>query len=228
MLKLNGFRAATLAFACVLSFASVWLLTAELARIGSPSSLAVPETMPPSALQHDMAEFAAEFGMVRGDLWAEYALTFDDLISTSEDRSDQLEIARTASLRALKLAPHNTKVWVLLAAIESRSGKPGQVSKMLKMSYYTGANETELMPSRLRLALRLEISDDPDLRQLVGQEIRTMARQPGLKPAIAAAYREASATGKSLLESTLMEFDPVLLASIRVGKKIDMPPDSRR
>jgi len=218
LLKLNGFRAATLVFACVLTVASVWLLTAELARLASPSSPAIPERTPPSAMQQRMAEFAAEFGMVRGDLWADYALTFGDLIWRSDDRPDELENARMVSRRALELAPCSAPVWALLAGLELRSGKPDRAPSMLKMSYYTGADDTALMPARLRLALRLDVPTDRDLRQLVSQEIRTMARRPDLKPAIVTAYQDASPSGKRFLESTLNEFDPILLTSIRLGK----------
>lgn len=84
------------------------------------------------------------------------------------------------------------------------------------MSYYTGTNETELIPFRLLLAVRSNAIADLDFQQLVRHDIRTIVtRKLELKPAILTAYQNAFPNGQKFLEETLEEIDPSLLAKLR-------------
>ena len=73
------FRVALLLFAVLLGGQSIWILTAEILR---PSSFELPTTAQAAVTSADRnaAARAASFGVVRGDLWAEYALTYLDLL----------------------------------------------------------------------------------------------------------------------------------------------------
>jgi hypothetical protein len=84
------------------------------------------------------------------------------------------------------------------------------------MSYYIGANETELIPSRLPLAINSSEIGDRDFQQLVRHDIRIIViRKPEPIPAILAAYRDALPMGQQFLEATLKEVDPTLLAKLQ-------------
>ena len=84
------------------------------------------------------------------------------------------------------------------------------------MSYYTGANEVELIPLRLHLAVNSQALAENDFQELVRHDIRTIVtRKPELKPAILTAYRDALPTGRQFLEETLKEIDPALLPMLR-------------
>jgi hypothetical protein len=84
------------------------------------------------------------------------------------------------------------------------------------MSFYTGPNEIELIPSRLLLAVSAQAIADTDFQQLVRHDIRNIViRKPSLKPAIVAAYRDALPIGQKFIEETLEEVDPSLLARLR-------------
>ena len=128
-----------------------------------------------------------------------------------------VEHAREVAHRALTLAPYDARVWLVLAGIDSRLGQKFAAS--LRMSYYTGANEAKLIPWRLHLAVNSQALAERDFQELVRHEIRTIiTRKPELKPAILAAYRDASPTGRQFLEETLEESDPTLLATLRAKK----------
>jgi hypothetical protein len=176
-----------------------------------------------AGIDRNAAAQTASFGYIRGDLWAEYALTYFNLVERNEpdDRSAQAsktaEQAHEVATRALSLAPYDARVWLTLAGIDSRfdwlNQKPAAA---LRMSYYTGANQTELIPMRLRLAVSSQALGDKDFQELVRHDVRAIVlRLPELKPAIVTAYRDSLPAGRQFLEKTLEEIDPTLLASLR-------------
>jgi hypothetical protein len=92
----------------------------------------------------------------------------------------------------------------------------GEASTALRMSYYTGANEIELIPLRLSLAVNFSVISDMDFQQLVRHDIRTVVtRKPELKSAVLDAYRHALPVGQQFIEETLKEMDPTLLSTLR-------------
>jgi hypothetical protein len=171
------------------------------------------------------AHVAALIGAVRGGLWADYAfaLTSDWLGASAGTKDDNpprgVGPARSVAKRAAGLAPGDSRVWLLLAALDSQAGPyKGNVSDELRTSYYTGPNERALRPLRIRIAVASDAIADPELQSLVTQEIRTIiSREPALKPDIANAYEHASADGKRFLERVLAELDPDFLNAILKG-----------
>jgi hypothetical protein len=215
------FRGTVLVFAFILACQAIWLITAEFFRPSSPDFPGNVQAAAAAAANRNAAALAASFGFIRGDLWAEYALTYSDILLGDERTNSQspkvIERAREVADRALGLAPYDARIWLLLAGIDARfdwlNGKP---SIELRMSYYIGANETELIPSRLPLAINSSEIGDQDFQQLVRHDIRIIVtRKPELIPAILAAYRDALPMGQQFLEATLKEVDPTLLAKLR-------------
>jgi hypothetical protein len=213
-----------LAFAFVLGLQATWIILPEATRPGPFHLSFDAQAAALAKLQRSKAGWAASLGTVRGDLWADNALTYEDLIwaGTSNDKnaSDSLEQeARAAAERALTYSPHRADIWLLLAAFASRfDGADSPADSALKMSYYTGSNEIFLMPFRLFVSFRSQALDDVELQEMVRRDIRVaMTRKPDLKPALIIAYKNASPANKSFVEQAIAEVDSTFLASIRQG-----------
>jgi hypothetical protein len=215
------FRGTVLVLAFVLACQAFWILIAEFYRsspVGFPTS-----AQSAAAVNRNAAHLAALFGFIRGDLWAEEALTYPDAFrryewdSASKQRSTTIEQARDIAERALAFAPHDARMWLALASMDSRlDWLNGKVSTALRMSYYTGANEIELIPLRLSLAINVSMISDMDFQQLVRHDIRiVVTRKPELKSAVLDAYRHALPVGQQFIEETLKEMDPSLLSMLR-------------
>jgi hypothetical protein len=111
-------------------------------------------------------------------------------------------------------------VWLLLAALNNLTEDTNRhTAAALKMSYYTGPNETKLTPLRLLTAVRPGVLADEELQQLFRFELGAiMSRKPELRPAIVAAYREATPAARRLIEEEAVSHrDQELLAMIRSG-----------
>src|ERR1700722_3741173 len=82
--------------------------------------------IPAATQEQDRAAEAARRGVIRGDLWAEDAILLaaglqNDVAGGGiTPASDTLEAARAAAERAARLAPHDSRIWLLIAAIDSR------------------------------------------------------------------------------------------------------------
>jgi len=220
------FRLIVLIFSLVLMCQATWILASELARpplIGVPNSSAAAAA---AAGNRKQAALAASFGVVRGDLWAQDALTYfelflnDGLMVANEKVIASAPEARDAAYRALHFAPHDARIWLILAALDSRlDWLRGETASSLQMSYYTGANESALIPLRLRLAVQSPSLDEKDFQQLVRHDIQNIAlRKPDLEFAIALAYRDAPLQGRQLIEDALNEIDPSLMKRLRLSK----------
>lgn len=220
--NIGFFRGTVLVLAFVLVCQSIWMLTAEFSRppyFGFPSDAKTAEEI---AANRDAAALAASFGVLRGDLWVEYSLTYLNLFwsnrqnGAKEQSSEMIEQARDIAERALTLAPHDARGWLTLSSIDLRSNRLDQKGAALQMSYFTGANETELIPLRLQLAIRSDAIADKDFQQLVRHDVRlVVTRKPELKSAIETVYREAPPIGRQFLEETLQDLDPALLTKLR-------------
>jgi hypothetical protein len=222
MLNIGLFRGIALVVAFVLGCQAIWILAAEFIR---PKHFRFPvdaQTAEVAANNRNTAGLAASFGIMRGDLWADYAFTYLDLFwsdrqtSSKEQNSRTIERARDTAVRALTLAPHDARVWATLASINWRFNWLNRKATALQMSYFTGANETELIPLRLLMAVQSEAIADKDFQQLVRHDVGTIvSRKPELKSAILTAYRDALPDGKKFIEETLQELDPALLAQVQ-------------
>jgi hypothetical protein len=217
------FRAFVFLFALLLGCQAIWILTAEYYR---PSAHGFPENSraaAAAAANRKDAALAASFGFIRGDLWSEYALTYINLVQPDGAASDDahnsktVEEAREAAHQALALAPHDARVWLVLAGIDARfDQRKHRPAATLRMSFYTGANEIDLIPLRLFLAVNSPALADDDFRQLVKHDIRVLVtHRPELKPAIQAAYQHATPLGQQFLEETLKEIDSALLGLLQ-------------
>ena len=220
------FRRAILTLAGILGLQALWILAAEITRPVLPSVTTSENAAETASRYRSAATLSAMFGMVRGDLWTGCALTYADLLWSEKpehadtDTSKTITPAHDAAKRALRLAPHDAKTWLLLAGLFSRfDWLNGKSAASLRMSYYTGTNEVELFPLRILLAARSDNAlADTELRTFVQRDIRIIVTlKPELKPAIRAAYRDALPAGRQFIEQTLGELDPGLLASLRSG-----------
>jgi hypothetical protein len=217
----NWFPLGAAVYAAVLGVAAVWMLTVEFIR---PTLPFCPEDVAAAeapATHRGAAGAAARIGLVRGNLWTDYAMTLAPDLSR-EPTGDAaaasiqaLEGTRSAAMRGAELAPYDARAWLLLAGVDSR-GLDHKPTGPLKMSYYTAPNAVSLIPLRINIATRTDAITDPDLQILVGGEIRTIiTRKPDLKPLIVAAYRNALPEGRRFIEAQVGEFDPGLLAALR-------------
>jgi hypothetical protein len=210
--NIRGFRATVLAFAYVLGGIAIWILAAEVLR-------------PPTGLvygQRDAAVRAARIGLVRGDLWSDAAFAYGDILWTQAKNASNTDVtlfeqSRPLTELAISYAPHDSRLWLLLAANYFRFDRlNAKALAALKMSYYTGSNTVAVVPGRLLLAVQSPALSDDDFQELVRHDIRLVAlRRSELMPALAAAYNNAPFSGRQFIEKTLGALDPSLLASIR-------------
>ena len=219
------FRRAIIAFAFVLAFQAAWILFAEILRPSLPGFPVNAQAAEAAAAERNDATLAASFGAIRGDLWAECAITYLNLLwsegrqSASGKELQTIEQGRGIADAALALAPHDSRIWLVLAGLDLRLDQASKkaAAGALRMSYYTGANETEIIPLRLLLAVRSEALADKDFQQLVHHDILVIVtREPQLKAAILSAYPQALPIGKKFLEDVLKDLDPSLLARFRL------------
>jgi hypothetical protein len=216
------FRRATLAFAVVLCVFCVWLALPELSRSGIDRLPTGPASAALAASRRGAASRAAWIGMIRGDLWAESAFTYANLLwsdgGANAGATKALQHAHASLDRALDDAPHQSGAWLLLAALAARyPASNSNVTEALKMSYYTGPSEQDLMALRLSVAMNSGAFTDSDIREFIARDLRLfLARnQAG---SITAAYNSASPAGKQFIEQTVSAIDPAALNSIRASR----------
>jgi hypothetical protein len=164
-------------------------------------------------------------GAIRGDLWAEAAFTYADLMWDDGSGGAKLVQARSSLYHALTDAPHQSSVWLLLAGLASRYHLSGiELKEAVRMSYYTGPSELELMPLRLWVAIHSDAFSDAELRDSISREVRLLFTHHQ-KSAIVAAYNEASSAGRQLIEQTIREIDPSAAESLRASAQRSHLPD---
>jgi hypothetical protein len=219
------FRINILIVATILAVQAVWLLTAEFIRPMLPYFPQDKASEQRASAARSAAVMAASIGWLRGDLWIDAAIAVSSgLIGEAAGASDQQMAsqrnrAMIVAERAARLSPHDSRVWLLLAALDSRSNQPDhEVANRLKMSYFTGPHELALAPLRIRLATAAAAIKDAELQNLVAQEIRSIIfRHQDQKTALLHAYRDASPEGKEFIEATVGDFDKGFLAAIRAN-----------
>jgi len=210
------FKSLSVILAGSLASLAVWILIAEFLRT-PPAEFPIDPDSARVKTDHNAAHIAARVGVIRGDLWAEDALTYSDVFRRDGVQdSDTIEHARVIAERALVFAPHDARIWLILASVDSRfDWLNGKASTALRLSYYTGANEVRLIPVRLSLSLALPAISDPDFQQLVSHDLRIIVlRHPELKPAILSAYRNALPAGQQFVQAALKELDPNLISKL--------------
>jgi len=200
------FRLAALAFAAVLALEAVLVLTPEITLLAGRGRA--------------NACLAARLALVRGDLWNECALA-EQPFRTGLPANTLVRLRGEAE-RAAFFAPYNGMTWLVLANLDSHfDWLTHRAAAALKMSFYTGPNETSLISSRLLVAVRFEALADDEVKLLVSHEVRTIiTRRPEFKPSISAAYGDAPPEGKRFLESAVGEVDPNFLPVLRSGTEL--------
>ena len=211
------FRLATLLIAILIGVQSLWILLPELSRPGIaelPTDLVSAGSASVTSWR-DAAIWAARIGVIRGDLWAESAFTYADLLwDTSIDGAapaTELQRARKSFYRTLDEAPEKSGAWLLLAGLALHYPSIAQdPTAALKMSYYTGPTEKHLMSLRLRIAAQADAFNDFEVRQFVSRDLRMFLAQHQ-EAVIAEAHHVASPTGKHFIENVVSEIDPSAL-----------------
>jgi hypothetical protein len=226
-----GFRLLILFGAIALFLQSFWLLSAQFAR--SPlDRLPTDVTAAIGAAElRDRAASAASLGTLRGNLWAYDAYTYATLLfrettpRAGADLVRDLTEARAALDHALEYAPHQSSAWLFLAGLAARYPSLGPSAKeALKMSFFTGPSEQDLMPLRLRIAAETDSFSDDEIQPLVRRDLRLLHAQRQ-DMAIADAYDAASPAGKRLIEEAVGELNPSLAKSLPGRLKKPPLPD---
>jgi hypothetical protein len=219
------FRLATLLFATLLGVQCVWLLLAEFSR---PGIYRLPtDSVAAIAARNKRidASWAAIIGTIRGDLWAESAFTYADLMWDTAGAGANLAQARSSLDHALADAPHQSSAWLLLAGLASQYQLPGiDATEAVRMSYYTGASELELMPLRLWIAAHSDAFSDNELRDSISRDVRLLFTHQQ-KSAIIAAYNGAQSAGRQFIEQTIREVDPSAVESLRATAQKSSSPN---
>jgi hypothetical protein len=226
----DGAKLGAAILAAFLGLAATWLLLVELVRptlsgfpiVGSPAKAAVAPV--------GAAALAARIGLIRGNLWADYAGALAPDLSAASTGDDSpvmlatLNRVRAAAVRAVELAPHESRAWLLIAAVDAHDSSRN-VAGPLKMSYYTGPNELSLIPLRLAITTRIPAIAEPEVQILAAGEIRTIiTRKPELKQFLVAAYRNALPEGKRFIEGQVGELDPALMTSLQAANNQAIQP----
>ena len=214
-------RIIILIWAGVLAMQAVWLCSAEFIRPMMPYFPQDKASQESASAASSRAVTAASIGGVRGDLWTDAAVALTSEVAGENDpqMTPEKDRARAVAQRAARLSPHDSRTWLLLAALDSRfDWQNREVISRLKMSYFTGPNELSLTPLRIRIATRSTAITDAELQPLVAQEIRSVVlRHPDQKPSLLATYRTASIEGKQFIEETVGDIDKNLLATLRTS-----------
>jgi len=221
--------------AALLGILASWILIVELTGPRLSYFPSTPDEANAMYAARGPALTVAEVGMVRGDLWTAAAiatatpLLFGTTGSSPEHASQaEVENMRAIAERAARLAPHDSRIWLVLAGLDFRvAGNNSKGTETLKLSYYTGPNEIALMPLRLLLAVRSSAIFDEEVQSLVPLDIqRLIMLRPDLKPAIALAYKNALPKGREIIEAALKDADPDFLATLAIPHRGDPIPEA--
>jgi hypothetical protein len=216
-------RTTAVLLAGILGVYCVWLLVAELGRPSTHHLPTDPQSAAVAATHNTRSNWAAWIARFRGDLWAEAAFTSADLLwadATSTDPSRAKSLAEVTDRlnRAIRYGPTNTSVWLLAAGLAAKYGWPQPpAAEALRMSYFTGPSEQQLMPLRLSVAVSLPALD-PDLEQLANRDLRVLLAHQQKEPVIQA-YHSATPAQKQLIERAVGAIEPGFVDSLHRGQE---------
>ncbi|EHR01463.1 hypothetical protein [Bradyrhizobium sp. WSM471] len=204
-------------FGLLLAAQATWVLLPTYFLLGT-KTVAFGATYPPvSVREKNSLANAASIAIARGDLWAEYGFAGAALLQGTPTRTSD-EAVRHDLLKALRLSPYRSDVWLTFALLADQhkwgAYDPGA---LLKMAYYTAPNDVELVPARIKLALRLSGAvADLELQDMIKRDVSLIvSRLPALRPTLVEAYASASVDGRRLAERQIAETDPVFLKEMR-------------
>ena len=172
------FRFSLGSLSIIIAIYCVWLLISELTQ---PHVIRMPvdlQSAAAAAQKRAEASWAARFGIIRGDLWAEAGYTFADLLWKSSKNdpnlAQSLEAARIRLDQAIRYAPTNAGVWLLIAGFAAQFK---DATEALRMSYFTGPSEVSLMPIRTFIAGQMPTLD-ADMQELARRDVRILLDAP--------------------------------------------------
>ena len=200
---------------------SISNLVAEFLR-PAPSPLPSRTSQAPTSDQISSTGRAAAIAPFRSDLKADFAMALagQTLKSENTGQNQSDDAAQSAIKNALKLGPHESRLWLVLALLQARSDLSGPlVAESLKMSYLTGPNRAELIPTRLDTATLSNSLNDPDLVEFARGDVRIILTQfPDQRQTLVNDYVRGSSIGKTFLEDSARMFDPGFADSLRSAK----------
>jgi hypothetical protein len=172
------------------------------------------------AMRDDPA-LAAQTGVLRGELWLRYGWAAaggpnaSAAIERDRQHDHRADQAEAAFRRSVDLSPMNARAWFGLAWIGERFDWLNRgSSKALKMSYYTGFNDRDLIADRLLLLAQADTSADLELQDLLRQQIRLiLSRAPELEAAAARAYGAATEANRKIIAAEYRELGRELPAT---------------
>jgi hypothetical protein len=215
------FRLLALVIVVLAGGLSISNVVAELLR---PAALPLPSrtSVAPTSDQISSADQASTVAPFRSDLKAEYGLALAGRTLKTEytGRNQSDDQARRAVGDVLKNGPHDSRMWLVLALLQARSnlGDP-RIAESLRMSYLTGPNRADLIPTRLDAVTLGQSLNDPDLKELARGDVRIILTQfPDLRQALVSDYVLGSSIGKPFLEESVRTFDPKFVDSLRSAK----------
>lgn len=215
------FRLLALLIVAFIGSLSISNLVAEFLR-PAPFALSSTPNAAPTPDQILSAGRASAIAPLRSDLRADYAVALADQTlqskNTGQAQSDQT--AQDAVKNALKIGPLDSRMWLALALLQARSGLgDALVAESLKMSYLTGPNRAELIPTRLSAATSGNALNDADLGELARGDVRVILTQfPAQRQALVNDYVRGTLTGKTFLEASARMYDPKFADSLRSAK----------
>ena len=200
---------------------SISSLVAEFLR-PAPSPLPSRTSAAPTSDQVSSAGRASAIAPFRSDLKADYAasLAGQTLKSEYARGAPGDETAQNAVRDALKMGPHESRMWLVLALLQAQSNlSDSLIAESLKMSYLTGPNRAELIPARLDAVTLHQSLNDADLKELARGDVRIILTQlPDQRRALLNDYVRGSSIGKTFLEESARMFDPKFADSLRSAK----------
>jgi hypothetical protein len=201
----------------ILTAEAAWLLLAERHGSGVVASPFV-DFHQVTIDQRDRVQEAATIASVRGDLWAETAFAGAALSLTTPANRQNEEETRGALIRALRYAPYRSDVWLTFALLaETHKWQGVNPKALLKMAYYTGPNEANLIPARVKAALHLIGGvADPELQDMIRADVSFIFRRlPALRPILIDAYKSGTVESRTFEEGLIAELDPNYLKDMR-------------
>jgi hypothetical protein len=200
---------------------SISSLVAEFLR-PAPSPLPSRTSAAPTSDQVSSAGRASATAPFRSDLRADYAasLAGQTLKSEYTQGAPGNETAQNAVKNALKIGPHESRMWLVLALLQAQSNLGDSlIAESLKMSYLTGPNRADLIPARLDTVTLRQSLNDADLKELARGDVRIILTQlPDQRQALLNDYVRGSSIGKTFLEESARMFDPKFADSLRSAK----------
>jgi hypothetical protein len=170
----------------------------------------------PSESQVASARLASTLMPFRSDLRAEYALALAGQTLNSKQTVPS-EPAQDAVRSSLKIGPHDSLMWLVLALLQTKANASDpRIAESLKMSYLTGQNRADLIPTRLGSVTSGNSLADTDLAELARSDVRAiLTHLPDQRQALVSNYTRASQAGRKFLQESIATIDPKYLDSLK-------------